>query len=111
MKAIIEKWQSANGEQIQLMGVGADERAARIAAFATTHHGHNDFDQEYTGGTCVDMSEHLASLNKLADKAFTTADDQGNIVAIEAVDPHAWGNALMQLYIRNDKLDTRFQKQ
>jgi hypothetical protein len=62
MKAIIQTSKSSWGNEIALLGYGSTEQAARMAAFASVHHGHNRYDDEFEGGLLVDVAPALAAL-------------------------------------------------
>jgi hypothetical protein len=66
MKAVIEKYATSHGEQIQILGAGVTERKARINAFEFIGRNYNQYKDrlfqgcnieeiEYQGGECVDL--------------------------------------------------------
>jgi len=110
MKAIIQKYTDARGEQIALLGIGQSEGEARVAAFAFLNGGHNRFEQETAKGECVEMSEHLEKIWIDAGKWDDVYDESGGIVESERVDPHTLDLALGSLYLVGDVLHTRASK-
>nr|WP_233904082.1 MULTISPECIES: hypothetical protein [Enterobacteriaceae]AUR79980.1 hypothetical protein pCf587_0201 [Citrobacter freundii]UHA81069.1 hypothetical protein pKpnC6_00101 [Klebsiella pneumoniae] len=56
MKVIIPIVRTSQDESFNLLGYGETESVARIAAFDALNHGSNQFDQEFEGGTLVEVS-------------------------------------------------------
>lgn len=106
MKGIISTVEKANGQvEVYLLGSGQTERAARMAAYAFTHHGHNEFDDEFAGGRLVDFSPALADLAYRADQWDDVYDEQGRLVESHCCDAHhEYLRALGQLYVVGDEL-------
>lgn len=108
MLAIVSISQTSHGESVQLLGAGDSEFEARAAAYARVHHGHNDFDQEYRGGTLVEVTERLKSLMYRGDDWHNDYDQEGNLVGGEASNAHFdLMRALGRLCVRRGKLDYR----
>ncbi|NNC24244.1 hypothetical protein HKX42_00080 [Salinisphaera sp. USBA-960] len=87
MKAIIQYETGSRAGNVLLMGIGDDESEARQEAFAHVNHGHNNFDEEYSGGTLVDVDDVLASIMCEVDE-IESPDTMQNMY-----------NALEKLYI------------
>jgi hypothetical protein len=110
MKAIISFSQTSHGEFVNLLGMGDNESHARRVAFSRLHNGHNDYDEEYTGGLCVSVSDDLAKLYKLLDDDFVTYNESGEIVGIEAVDTVSFRNAEQCLFVEDGTLKTSYKR-
>lgn len=95
-----------SGDRPHLLGIGDTEHQARVAAYAYLNHGHNDYDQEYLGGTLVNVSEELESLYR-KDSWEEEVDDQGRLVGSCSTDDHMdLLNALNCLCIKNGELSS-----
>ena len=66
MKALIQFRNDSHGEHIDVLGMGHDESAARAAAYAYLHSGHNPYYEEQHGFTLVDMTPELEDLMSLS---------------------------------------------
>jgi len=110
MKAIIQKYTDARGEQVALLGIGQSEGEARVAAFAFLNGGHNRFEQETTNGECVEMSEHLKKIWIDAGKWDDVYDESGGLVESERGDPYTLDLALGSLYLVGNVLHTSKSK-
>lgn len=78
------------GVSVQMLGIGEDERAARIAAYAQLHSGHNDFDEEYQGGQLINVAPELVALHRAWDRdGWQDAyDEGGNLAGSESTETH-----------------------
>lgn len=105
MKAIVSISQTAQGERVSLMGYGATESIARVAAYTLVNHGRNDFDTEFDGGTLISISTGLESLIN-AKGWDDTYNEGGELVGSRANDSHLRLMAAMSnLRIKDGKLD------
>ena len=108
MHAIIAISQAPSGEEIQLLSMGNTEFEARKAAYATLHHGHNDFDFVYPGGIALPVSEPLAALYRAAGREHVLLDDQGRRAGSTVTDAYfEYQACLSRLCIRNGELSVR----
>ncbi|WP_311949278.1 hypothetical protein [Halomonas piscis] len=110
MKAIIEISQTSAGQIVTLLGIGNTEVEARRAAYAyVVGRGHNDFDDEYEGGTLLTVSPRLAELVRRGDDAWDdTYDESGRLVESSASDDYLnMTRALASLRVDQGMLDTK----
>ncbi|WP_330983596.1 MULTISPECIES: hypothetical protein [Enterobacterales] len=70
---------------ITIYGMGATESIARQNAFCYLNHGTNDFEEEFSDGTCIEVSEKLKAAH--LDNAWETETD-GSTMSITAGDGH-----------------------
>lgn len=106
MLAVVSISQGPRGPSVTLMGWGADEGAARRAAFEYVNRGHNPFDEELQSGHLVEVSPRLDDLRRRASRWHDTIDGDGNLLGSECSDAHIdLLNALGRLCIKLGKLD------
>lgn len=102
MIAIISQTQRGDGAMIQVLGAGATEQAARIAAQDYMLGGKNINEDELQGGIRVHISEKLAALYR-DPQWVDNVDEEGRLVGSECTDAHMQLlNALGRLYIDED---------
>lgn len=86
------------------LGFGDDETAARVAAFAFLHHGHNPYATPYVGGRVIELAPEFERLFRAPMDDFTY-DAAGCITSIAATDAQlALISARGRLVITNGKL-------
>lgn len=110
MKAIVSIIQTSQGPRVSLLGLGHSEAEARRAAFSyVIGSGHNDFDEEYEGGTLMPLAPRLAELVRRGDDAWLdTYDESGRLVASEASEASfELDRALGRLVVDQGRLDYR----
>ncbi len=62
MQAIVQITQESSGQRIYLLGWANSEAQARQNAFAYCNNGHNAFDEEFQGGTLLNVAPRLQAL-------------------------------------------------
>lgn len=95
---------------ISLLGTGDTESQARIAAYAKTNNGFNQYDEEYKGGQLVSISKDLQDLLDAAD-SNEYGSDEGGVSSISAPGDSSillqW--ALGALYIEGGVLYSKYK--
>ena len=105
MKAIITRSMTSRGEHIQLLGMGETEESARIEAYKAINHGHNEFDELYTGGELVTVSQPLARLYDAAGQWADEYNAAGQLTGSSCPDAYfTLAEALGRLKINNGEL-------
>lgn len=89
MRAVVTISRLARGgEHVMMLGYGANEQAARIAAYSWINRGRNDFDEEYDGGQLFPVSARLAALFQLEGTWEDIYSESGEKTGRQATDLH-----------------------
>lgn len=107
MFAIVSVLMGSRSQNVQLLGYGNTERAARRAAFSRVNGGMNPYDDEYHGGTLVKACAALVDMIRAGER-YDAIYENEKLVGYSCTDAyHDMCGALANLYIDGDTLRTR----